>query len=437
MGRYLGVVPGGYGEGDVLLGMPVPVQRKVARRHRDASLADVERLLASEVHEHRFVGLVIMVERYKRADADEREDLCQFFLDHRERANNWDLIDTSVPTLMADRVRGGAGALLTELAGADSIWDRRIAVLATFPLIRDGEPAETLRLAELLLRDEEDLIHKAVGWMLREVGKRDEAALRGFLDRHAAEMPRTMLRYSLEKLPADVRRGYMAAGKPLAGVDGRFPIRVPTADVACRRWIGTHSLADSAAIRFARGHRPAWPAPPPRARQLGIDHLAEPDERDRRRRRERVREAEDAALVAVAVGAVLVAGDDPDRQAGLEALGELRRPEGRPVVVGGRHVQTLAHGAGADRRDDRVRTGDVGADLDRAHVLVQPDIGGADLGRPFGGCACERGQAHRGDREDGNKHAEPGRTSHLHPSPWISVTPTGRASLQPPAKRES
>ncbi len=208
-------MPGGYGEGDLLLGIAVPEQRKVARRHRDAPLADLDRLLASEVHEHRFVALVILRLQFDRADAAGRERLAAFYLDHRDRVNNWDLVDTSTPHLLADRVRGGDRELLDELGASESIWDRRMAMLATFPLIRDGEPAETLRLAEGLLGDKHDLIHKAVGWMLREVGKRDEVALRRFLDRHAGEMPRTMLRYSVERLPNADRGRYMAADGPI------------------------------------------------------------------------------------------------------------------------------------------------------------------------------------------------------------------------------
>ena len=122
-------------------------------------------------------------------------------------------MDASAPKLLADRVRSGDRGFLDDLAASDSVWDRRIALLATFPLIRDGEPDETLRLAERLFGDRHDLIHKEAGWMLREVGKRDEAALRGFLDEHAAAMPRTMLRYSLERLPAGDRARYMAAGE--------------------------------------------------------------------------------------------------------------------------------------------------------------------------------------------------------------------------------
>jgi 3-methyladenine DNA glycosylase AlkD len=191
----------------------VPEQRKVARRHRDAPLGELERLLRSEVHEHRFVALAILCLRYDRAEAGERERFARFYLDHRDRVDNWDLIDTTAPKLLSDKVRGGDRGFLDELVISDSVWDRRIAILATFPLIRDGEYDETLRLAERLLGDEHDLIHKAVGWLLREVGKRDEAALCGFLDAHAAEMPRTMLRYSLERLSGEQRAAYMAAGR--------------------------------------------------------------------------------------------------------------------------------------------------------------------------------------------------------------------------------
>ena len=208
---YVGVVPGGNGEGDVLLGIPVPAQRKVARLHRDADVAELETLLASEVHEHRLTALVVLTLQFERADPERRQRLADFYLAHRDQVNNWDLVDASAPRLLADRVRAAPRELLDPLLASASLWDRRIAMLATFPLIREGEFAETLRCAEALLGDGEDLIQKAVGWMLREVGKRDEAVLRGFLDRHAAQMPRTMLRYSIERLPASKRKRYMGA----------------------------------------------------------------------------------------------------------------------------------------------------------------------------------------------------------------------------------
>ena len=209
---YLGVVPGRYGEGDVLLGIPVPTQRKVARGHRDLPLGELKRLLSSDVHEERFVALAILTGRYERVGASERARLTRFYLDNRDRVNNWDLVDASARIMLSDRLRApGAEELLDGLASSASLWDRRIAMVATLSLIREGEFDQTLRLAGLLLEDGEDLIQKATGWMLREVGKRDVEALRGFLDRHAGEMPRTMLRYSLERLPAPARKAYMAA----------------------------------------------------------------------------------------------------------------------------------------------------------------------------------------------------------------------------------
>lgn len=211
--RFFKTGPGEYGEGDRFLGIRVGEQRRVAARHRDAELDELEQLLASPIHEHRLTALLVLVAQFERAEPPRREQLAEFFLAHRNRANNWDLVDTAAPKLLADRVRADPRRLLDALLVSESVWDRRIAVLATFTLIRAREFAEALRCAETLLGDEEDLIHKATGWMLREVGKRDEDALRGFLDAHAAEMPRTMLRYAIERLDPEERRLYMAAGR--------------------------------------------------------------------------------------------------------------------------------------------------------------------------------------------------------------------------------
>lgn len=207
--RFFKTGPGEYGEGDRFLGIRVPAQRAVARRHRDAGFDELEPLLAAEIHEQRLTALLILNLRFARADAAERERIAAFYLRHRERVNNWDLVDSSAPIVLADRIREAPRELLDPLLASPSLWDRRIAVLATFSLIRDGEFTETIRCAEALLGDREDLIHKAVGWALREVGKRDEAVLRRFLDRHGEAMPRTMLRYAIERLPADDRRRYM------------------------------------------------------------------------------------------------------------------------------------------------------------------------------------------------------------------------------------
>ncbi len=207
---YLGVVPGGYGEGDVLLGIPVPAQRLVARRARDLPLEEVAALLASTVHEHRFVGLVVLVERHRRAGAPERAELSAFYLDHRAGVDNWDLVDTSARQLVGEQLHDGPRAVLAELAGSDRLWDRRIAVVSTHALILRGELGETFALAERLMDDPHHLMHKAIGWMLREAGKRDEAALVAWLKVHRLRMPRTMLRYAIERLPAERRAALMA-----------------------------------------------------------------------------------------------------------------------------------------------------------------------------------------------------------------------------------
>jgi hypothetical protein len=208
---YLGVAPGGYGEGDVLLGIPVPAQRRVARTARDLPLDEVAILLASPVHEHRFTALVILVERYRRTrEPSERAELSHCYLDHRAGLDNWDLVDVSAADLLGGELVDGDRAILDELAGSARVWDRRIAVVATFALIRRGELRPTLALAERLLHDPHHLIHKAVGWMLREVGKRDEAVLMDFVEAHRARMPRTMLRYAIERLTLEQRSRLMA-----------------------------------------------------------------------------------------------------------------------------------------------------------------------------------------------------------------------------------
>ena len=208
---YLGVVPGGYGEGDVLLGIPVPAQRRVARAARDLALDEVAALLASPVHEHRFTALVVLVGRHRRSrDPAERTELSRFFLEHRAGVDNWDLVDVSAPDLLGGELVDGDRAILDELAGSASLWDRRIAVVATWALIRRGELGPTLALAERLLDDPHHLIHKAVGWMLREVGKRDEAVLVGVVEAQRSRMPRTMLRYAIERLSPEQRARLMA-----------------------------------------------------------------------------------------------------------------------------------------------------------------------------------------------------------------------------------
>ena len=211
--RFFKTGPGQYGAGDVFVGVTVPEARRVARVYRDLSLGEVEKLLKSEVHECRFVGLVIVSEQYKRAESARRGALVKFYLKHAKRVNNWDLVDTSAPRILGDYLLDHDRAILYKLAQSKNLWERRIAVVATLAFIMKGESADTLRVAELLLDDPHDLIHKATGWMLREVGKRaSQAALIAFLREHKARMPRTMLRYAIEHFPPEIRRSYLARG---------------------------------------------------------------------------------------------------------------------------------------------------------------------------------------------------------------------------------
>lgn len=205
---------GEYGEGDVFLGLTVPISRGLAQRHRDLPLADVRRLLASRVHEERLVALLILVDRYDRGGAMERQHIFDFYLRHAERADNWDLVDLSADKivgrhLLATAPRAAAVRRLAALARASNLWRRRIAIVATFAFIRAGDFAPTFRVADALMRDKHDLIHKATGWMLREVGKRDKVALTRWLKPRAARMPRTMLRYAIERFPERERGKYL------------------------------------------------------------------------------------------------------------------------------------------------------------------------------------------------------------------------------------
>jgi 3-methyladenine DNA glycosylase AlkD len=206
---YFKTGPGEYGEGDRFAGIRVPRLRALAKKHVELSLADTAELLRSPVHEHRLLALLLMVRRYQRGTATEREAVYRASLASTAYVNNWDLVDASAEHIVgAELVDREPGPLFT-LAKSDSVWERRIAVMATFHFIKRGELQPTLRIAEMLLNDRHDLIQKAVGWMLREVGKRDLAAEEDFLRRHCREMPRTMLRYAIEKFPNELRQRYM------------------------------------------------------------------------------------------------------------------------------------------------------------------------------------------------------------------------------------
>ena len=209
--RFFKTGPGEYAEGDRFLGVMVPQTRLVARACRDLSAGSIQSLVRSKFHEERLLGLLILTRQYQRGRTAARNSLFRLYLRNRKWINNWDLVDSSAPYIVGPHLEQSDRKLLAQLAASNRLWDRRIAVLATFHFIRNGDFSDALRLCQRLLDDREDLMHKACGWMLREIGNRDRQALERFLARHASTMPRTMLRYAVEKLPGPSRRRFMDA----------------------------------------------------------------------------------------------------------------------------------------------------------------------------------------------------------------------------------
>jgi 3-methyladenine DNA glycosylase AlkD len=198
--------PGEYAEGDRFLGIAVPVQRRTALRHVDLPLKEVGRLMQAPLHEVRFCALEILVWQYEHGDRAKQEEIFHFYLEHAERASNWDLVDTSAPYIVGAHLAGADQTVLDQLAVSDNLWRRRIAVVATLGLIKRGDLGSAFRISKLLLRDRESLIHKAVGWVLREAGKVSEPELLSFLRGNYPAMPRTALRYAIERFPPERRK---------------------------------------------------------------------------------------------------------------------------------------------------------------------------------------------------------------------------------------
>ena len=213
--RFFRTGPGEYGAGDKFHGIRVPVTRRVAREFQKLSLDDTLALLHDPYHEARLLAVILLGDAYQRGSSNERDAIFRAYVKNAAYVNNWDLVDASAPQIVGAHLATRSRALLDELAASKSLWKRRVAIVATHRFIRNGEFDDTLRIAKTLLRDEHDLIHKAAGWMLREVGKRDRAPLVAFLERHAHEMPRTMLRYAIEHLSPAERKRFMDA-KPRA-----------------------------------------------------------------------------------------------------------------------------------------------------------------------------------------------------------------------------
>jgi 3-methyladenine DNA glycosylase AlkD len=193
---------GQYGHGDRFIGLTVPTMRRIAHRYIHMPLEDVEKLLASPIHEHRSVALEILVAQYERGDSG----IFDFYLKHTKFVNNWDLVDGSAPYIVGQHLLTRPRKILYRLAKSRNLWERRIAIVSTQTLIRAGEIEDTFAIAKLLLPDEHDLIHKAVGWMLREAGKQSAPALLGFLKQNYDALPRTTLRYAIERFPASQRK---------------------------------------------------------------------------------------------------------------------------------------------------------------------------------------------------------------------------------------
>jgi len=207
---YFKTGKGQYGEGDIFLGIPVPEQRKVAKRYRDLSLKDIQELLSSKIHEHRLTALIILVSKYEKADDSGKEEIFSFYLKNTENIDNWDLVDSSAPKIVGAHLFNKDTSILFKLVKSDNLWERRIAILSTSKFITNNDFKDALIISELLLHDEHALIHKAVGWMLREIGKRDQETEERFLNKHCMQMPRTMLRYAIEKFDKNKRKFYLA-----------------------------------------------------------------------------------------------------------------------------------------------------------------------------------------------------------------------------------
>ncbi len=207
--RFFKTGPGQYGEGDKFAGIKVPVSRKIAINNSDLSLSEIKELLHSEVHEERLIGLLILVNQYKKSDEAQREKIFKFYISSAKRINNWDLVDLSAPQILGAFLVDKDKDILFKFAHSKNLWEKRIAVLSTFSFIKINRFDTALQISEILLNDDHDLIHKAVGWMLREIGKRDLNTEEKFLKKYYNKMPRTMLRYAIEKFPETKRQKYL------------------------------------------------------------------------------------------------------------------------------------------------------------------------------------------------------------------------------------
>lgn len=207
--RFFKTGPGEYGEGDQFLGIRVPILRAQVKQCRNLPLEEVLIVLKSAFHEERLLALLIMVDQFAKGNVENKTNIYESYLQHTAYINNWDLVDSSAPQIVGAYLEQRDKQPLYTLAASTDLWERRIAIMATFHLIKKNDFDDALAISRLLRDDKEDLIHKAVGWMLREIGKRDMAVERAFLQEHYQQMPRTMLRYAIEKFPEEERKRYL------------------------------------------------------------------------------------------------------------------------------------------------------------------------------------------------------------------------------------
>jgi len=208
--RFFKTGPGEYGEGDLFLGLTVPQQRVIAKKYfSELSLKETEELLHSKYHEFRLTALVILTYKYQKVQEEERKQIYDLYLRNTKYINNWDLVDVTTPRIVGEYLREKDHSILYDLAKSKDLWEKRISILATFTFIAHHQFEDTLKISEILLNDKHDLIHKAVGWALREVGKRNLSEEEKFLNKYYKTMPRTMLRYAIEKFSEEKKKYYM------------------------------------------------------------------------------------------------------------------------------------------------------------------------------------------------------------------------------------
>ena len=209
MQRFFKTGKGEYGEGDIFLGLTVPESRNIALDFLNLSLDDIKTLLKSKIHENRLIGLLILVERFKNSDENDRKIIYNFYLENTRMVNNWDLVDLSADKILGKSLLHKNKKILYELSKSVNLWERRISIISTFEFIRNNNFKDALKISEILIKDKQDLIHKAIGWMLREIGKRDKKVLERFLEKNYQKMPRTTLRYAIEKFDDKKRKKYL------------------------------------------------------------------------------------------------------------------------------------------------------------------------------------------------------------------------------------